>query len=133
MRNVIYKTVLKARAKRCSTGPDPQLHCAITGLPAAIGTEAGDQFRVSMAPQRVMQVVKLRLTVRSRSPKPAPICRIPSCFSFHPQGEHGCIDSVHLTLLQDWDAEKSWRKVFRAPREFLATNGRPRAWIAGVS
>ena len=129
MRNVIYKTVvLKASAEALfDMYLDPQLHQAITGAPAAIGAEAGDQFQAfdGALSGVMLQVVKPRLIVQTwRSPafgadEPDSILFL----SFHPQGEHGRIDLVHLDVPeQDYeDVKKGWREKYFEPwREFLA-------------
>ncbi|WP_211444630.1 SRPBCC domain-containing protein [Collimonas humicola] len=129
MRNVIYKTVvLKASVEALfDMYLDPQLHQAITGLPAAIGAEAGDQFQAfdGALSGVMLQVVKPRLIVQTwRSPAFAAGDPDSILFlSFHPQGEHGRIDLVHLDVPeQDYEeVKKGWREKYFEPwREFLA-------------
>jgi activator of HSP90 ATPase len=129
MRNVIYKTVvLKASVEALfDMYLDPQLHQAITGLPAAIGAEAGDPFQAfdGALSGVMLQVVKPRLIVQTwRSPAFADDDPDSILFlSFHPQGEHGRIDLVHLDVPeQDYEeVKKGWREKYFEPwREFLA-------------
>lgn len=129
MRNVIYKTVvLKASAETLfDMYIDPVMHQAITGLPVVIGGEAGDEFEAfdGALSGVMLQVVKPRLIVQTwRSPAFAEDDPDSILFlSFHPQGEHGRIDLVHLDVPeQDYEGvKKGWREKYFEPwREFLA-------------
>lgn len=129
MRNVIYKTVvLKASPEALfDMYVDPVQHQAITGLPVTIGSEAGAEFEAfdGALTGVMLQVVKPRLIVQTwRSPAftaddPDSILIL----SFHPQGEHGRIELVHLDV-PDHDYEQvkiGWREKYFEPwREFLA-------------
>ncbi|MEO6917858.1 MAG: SRPBCC domain-containing protein [Collimonas sp.] len=129
MRNVIYKTVvLKAPAEALfDMYVDPLLHQAITGLPVVIGDRAGDEFEAfdGALSGVMLQVAKPRLIVQTwRSPAftdddPDSVLFL----SFHPQGEQGRIDLVHLDVPEQEyeDVKKGWREKYFEPwREFLA-------------
>lgn len=130
MRNVIYQTVvLPAAAEELfSMYLDPVSHQAITGLPVVIGAEPGAKFEAfgGVLTGTILQVASPRLIVQTwRSPAFAPADQDSTLIlSFHPEGENGRIDLVHLDVPdQDYDGVvKGWQEKYFEPwRAFLAS------------